>query len=269
MQEALVVAIGYAVKEHRRVIVLRPLVRSPGCVWKVGMKRTYVIGDIHGCYREFKRLLDLCSDDADGKPARLITLGDYVDRGPDSFDVVQLIRHRLADEYPVFKSIINLKGNHEDMMVQAVLGGELRDKQDWVSSNNGGDATVERYPNKKALLDDAKWLAALPTSCEDKLRYYVHAGIRPGIRLKEQNDADKLWIRDLFLKHKAPYEKYVVHGHTPVEKPDVQANRINIDTALVFGGRLTAAVFDDLQAEAIDLLQVKAMSLEKKEAGRR
>ena len=183
---------------------------------KVAMRRTYVIGDIHGCYREFKQLLDLCSDDADGKPARLITLGDYVDRGPDSFGVVQLIRHRLAGEYPVFRSIINLKGNHEDMMVQAVLGGELSDKQNWVSSNNGGDATVESYPNKNILLDDAKWLAALPTSCEDKLRYYVHAGIRPRIRLKEQNDADKLWIRDLFLKHKAPHEKYVVHGHTPV-----------------------------------------------------
>jgi serine/threonine protein phosphatase 1 len=228
------------------------------------MKRTYVIGDIHGCYREFKQLLELCSDDADGKPARLITLGDYVDRGPDSFGVVQLIRHRLAGEYPVFRSIINLKGNHEDMTVQAVLGGELSDKQNWVSLNNGGDATVESYPNKNILLDDAKWLAALPTSCEDKLRYYVHAGIRPRICLKEQNDADKLWIRDLFLKHKAPHEKYVVHGHTPLAQcvPDVQANRINIDTALVFGGRLTAAVFDELQAEAVGLLQVKAMSLE-------
>jgi hypothetical protein len=160
-------------------------------------------------------------------------LGDYVDRGPDSFGVVQLIRHRLAGEYPVFRSIINLKGNHEDMMVQAVLGGELSDKQNWVSLNNGGDATVESYPNKNILLDDAKWLAALPTSCEDKLRYYVHAGIRPRICLKEQNDADKLWIRDLFLKHKAPHEKYVVHGHTPLAQcvPDVQANRINIDTA--------------------------------------
>ena len=136
------------------------------------------------------------------------------------------------------------------------------DKQNWVSSNNGGDATVESYPNKEVLLDDAKWLAALPTSWEDKLRYYVHAGIRPGIRLEEQDDADKLWIRDMFLKHKAPHEKYVVHGHTPVRKPDVQFNRINIDTALVFGGRLTAAVFDDLQAEAIDFLQMKAMSLE-------
>jgi serine/threonine protein phosphatase 1 len=226
------------------------------------MQRTYVIGDIHGCYREFKQLLELCSDDAGGKPARLITLGDYVDRGPDSFGVVQLIRHRLAGEYPVFRSIINLKGNHEDMMVQAVLGGELSDKQNWVSSNNGGDATVESYPNKNILLDDAKWLAALPTSCEDKLRYYVHAGIRPRICLKEQNDADKLWIRDLFLKHKAPHEKYVVHGHSPVRKADVQSNRINIDTALVFGGRLTAAVFGGLQAEAVDLFQVKTMSLE-------
>jgi serine/threonine protein phosphatase 1 len=81
------------------------------------------------------------------------------------------------------------------------------------------------------------------------------------VRLKEQNSADKLWIRDLFLKHKAPHERYVVHGHTP-PKPDVQANRTNIDTALVFGARLTAAVFDDPRAEAIDLLQVKVMSLE-------
>jgi serine/threonine protein phosphatase 1 len=112
----------------------------------------------------------------------------------------------------------------------------------------------------RIVSDDAKWLSALPTSYEDELRYYVHAGIRPGIPLKEQNDVDRLWIRDLFLQHKAPHEKYVVHGHTPVRKPDVQANRINIDTGLVFGGRLTAAVFDDLQAEAIDLFQVKATS---------
>jgi serine/threonine protein phosphatase 1 len=221
------------------------------------MKRTYVIGDIHGCYREFKQLLDLCGEHAEGMPSRLITLGDYVDRGPDSFGVVQLIRHRLAVEYPVFKSIINLKGNHEDMMVQAVLRGELSDKQNWVSSNNGGDTTVESYPNKIALAEDAKWLAALPTSWEDELRYYVHAGIRPGVPLKEQDDADKLWIRGLFLKHIAPHEKYIVHGHTPVKRPDVQANHINIDTALVFGGRLTAAVFDDLQAKPIDLFQVK------------
>jgi serine/threonine protein phosphatase 1 len=126
----------------------------------------------------------------------LITLGDYVDRGPDSYDVVQLIRHHLAGEYPMFQSIINLKGNHEDMMVQAVRGGELSAKQTWVSSDNGGDATVESYPNKETLLEDAKWLPALPTSYEDRLRYYVHAGIRPGLPLKEQNDADKLWIRE-------------------------------------------------------------------------
>jgi serine/threonine protein phosphatase 1 len=159
------------------------------------MTRTYVIGDIHGCYREFERLLNLCSDHADVRPARLITLGDYVDRGPDSCGVVQLIRHRLAGEYTIFKSIINLKGNHEDMMVRAVLGGEPRAKQNWVSSDNGGDATVESYPNREVLLEDATWLATLPTSYEDKLRYYVHAGIRPGIALKEQNDADKLWIQ--------------------------------------------------------------------------
>jgi hypothetical protein len=141
------------------------LVRSLPASGKVVMKLTYVIGDIHGCYREFKQLLDLCSDVADGKPASIITFGDYVARGPDSFGVVQLIRYRLAGEYPVFKSNINLKGNHEEMMVQGVLGGELSEKQNWLSSNNGGDATVEIYPNKNVLLDDVKWLVGLPPSC--------------------------------------------------------------------------------------------------------
>ena len=221
--------------------------------------RTYVIGDIHGCFQEFVALLDLCSAHAAGKPARLITLGDYVDRGPDSFRVVRLIRHRLRSLYPSFASIINLKGNHEFMMARAALGGETGDKESWVSPDNGGDATVESYPNIELLRDDAAWLAELPTSCEDALRYYVHAGIRPGVRLKDQNDEDKLWIRRLFLKDRTPHEKYIVHGHTPVLKPDAQENRINIDTAAVYGGRLTAAAFDGLQRKPVAILQVKAM----------
>jgi len=220
--------------------------------------RTYVTGDIHGCFQEFVKLLDLCSAHAAGKPARLITLGDYVDRGLDSFRVVRLIRHRLRSAYPGFTSIISLKGNHEVMMAQAALGGERSVKQTWVSPDNGGDATVESYPNIELLRDDAAWLAELPTSYEDELRYYVHAGIRPGVRLKDQNDDDKLWIRRLFLNHKTPHEKYIVHGHTPVLNPDAQENRINLDTAAVYGGRLTAAVFDCLQPKPIAILQVKA-----------
>ena len=220
--------------------------------------RTYVIGDIHGCFKEFVELLDLCRAHAAGKPARLITLGDYVDRGPDSFQVVRLIRHRLRSLYPGFASIKNLKGNHELMMAEAALGGELSVKQTWVSPDNGGDATVESYPNIELLRDDAAWLAELPTSCEDELRYYVHAGIRPGVRLNDQDDGDKLWIRHLFLKDRTPHEKYIVHGHTPILKPDAQENRINIDTAAVYGGRLTAAVFDGSQPKPIAILQVKA-----------
>ena len=140
------------------------------------------------------------------------------DDGPAG--VVQLIRHRLASEYPIFKSIINLKGNHEAMMVQAALGGALH-KLIWVGPDNGGDATVESYPNNATMLDDAKWLAALPTSFEDTLRCYVHAGIRPDVRLSEQKDADKLWIRGLFLRHKtrfcckfrgSPYSGYIDPG---------------------------------------------------------
>ena len=121
--------------------------------------RTYVTGDIHGCFQEFVELLDLCSAHAAGKPARLITLGDYVDRGLDSFRVVRLIRHRLRSTYPGFTSIINLKGNHEVMMAQAALGGERRVKEAWVSPDSGGDATVEGYPNLELLRDDAAWLS--------------------------------------------------------------------------------------------------------------
>ena len=220
------------------------------------MTRTYVIGDIHGCRRELGRLLDLCSAHARGKPARLITLGDYVDRGSDSFGVVQLIRRRLAAEYSLFTSVITLKGNHEAMMAEAALGGDRRAKRTWVNPDNGGDATIESYPDLETLRDDARWLAALPASFEDALRYYVHAGVRPGVPLKDQTDADRLWIRGAFLKHRGPHEKYVVHGHTPVEKPDVRPNRVNLDTALVYGGRLTAAVFDEANVEPIDVLQV-------------
>ena len=222
------------------------------------MRRTYVIGDIHGCRREFGRLLDLCSAHARGEPARLLTLGDYVDRGPDSFGVVQLLRRRLAAEYPVFASVVALKGNHEFMMAEAALGADCRAKEDWVSGDNGGSATVESYPDLETLRDDARWLGDLPTSFEDALRYYVHAGVRPGVPLKDQTDADRLWIRSAFLRHRARYEKYVVHGHTPVEKPDLRPNRINLDTALVYGGRLTAAVFDDTSGEPIDVLQVRS-----------
>ena len=220
--------------------------------------RTYVIADIHGCFQELVELLDLCGAHAAGKPARLITLGDYVDRGPDSFRVVRLIRHHLPRLYPGFASIINLKGNHELMMAQAALGGDLAAKETWVSPDNGGDATVESYPNIELLRDDAAWLAELPTSCEDELRYYVHAGIRPGVSLNDQNDRDKLWIRHAFLKDRTPHEKYIVHGHTPVLKPDAQDNRINLDTAAAYGGSLTAAVFDGSQPKPITFLQVKA-----------
>lgn len=154
------------------------------------MRRTYVIGDIHGCRREFGRLLDLCSAHARGEPARLITLGDYVDRGPNSFGVVQLLRRGIAAEYPVFTSVIALKGNHEAMMAEAALGGDRRAKEDWVSSDNGGGGTVESYPDLETLRDDARWLDDLPTSFEDELRYYVHAGVRPGVALKDQTDTD-------------------------------------------------------------------------------
>ena len=108
-------------------------------------------------------------------------------------------------------------------------------------------------------------MRALPTSHEDELRYYVHAGIRPGVPLDQQTAETKLWIRDSFLRHRGPFPKYIVHGHTPTTyldpqqtMPDVRDNRCNVDTGAGMNGPLSAAIFNDRQTKPIHTISVGA-----------
>ena len=192
------------------------------------MALTVVIGDIHGCYNQLMELMDKVytwNDD----PKKFIFLGDYVDRGPDSAKVVQYMI-----DHPEF---ICLKGNHEDMM----LAG---DQMWWM---NGGNKTYDSYKevSKEKVEEHLEWMRNLPTIYEDEHRIYVHAGLMPGVALEDQTEHVKLWIRDEFLNNQYDFGKLVIHGHTPRRQVDIQPNRINLDTAGVFGGKFTAAFFKD------------------------
>jgi serine/threonine protein phosphatase 1 len=133
----------------------------------------------------------------------LIFLGDYVDRGPDSLKVVRRLR---MIEGP---SVICLRGNHEQMMVECEEGLEL-----W--RDNGGAETKSAHNGQEDQFeDDRVWMSRLPTSFEDELRIFVHAGIKLGQPLAGQTDHTKLWIRGGFLRFKGAFPKYEVHGHTP------------------------------------------------------
>jgi serine/threonine protein phosphatase 1 len=214
---------------------------------------TYAIGDIHGCSDLLVRLLRNVRDHASGRPYRLVFLGDYIDRGPDSAGVVHIVRELQKVDA---ESVICLMGNHEDMLLQCVadLGKTL-----WWLENGGGEAMRSfRVSSPRSIPKDVlEWMAGLRTSYEDERRIYVHAGLAPGRPLGEQNDRDRLWIREPFLSSDFDFGKHVVHGHTPLTglRPDVRHHRTNLDTAAVFGGPLTAGVFTNLQDEPIAFLR--------------
>jgi serine/threonine protein phosphatase 1 len=216
-------------------------------------RRVYAIGDVHGCDRQLAELHELVADDLKRRPCKLATLvhiGDYVDRGPDSAGVVR----RIMQGSPAKGlSVVNLMGNHERTMLDA-LGGQRAAATDWLYS--GGRPALESWgvdPESPAT----SWAEAIPAAEQHFLRklelcheeggyFFAHAGVRPGISLHEQAAEDLLRIRHAFLTSEADYGAVVVHGHTPVRQgPEVYANRINIDTGAVFGRELTCLVLEE------------------------
>jgi serine/threonine protein phosphatase 1 len=213
-------------------------------------------------------MLDLIEADAKtrGHVERrtLIFLGDYVDRGPDSRGVVE----RLIGDLPEGFETHFLKGNHEAILLDFLAEPWRLDH--WLL--NGGDATMESYGVDTARLarlgaPPEIWRNAFAEALPDAhLRFlkrlklsvsfgdylFVHAGVRPGVPLSAQLEADLVWIRGPFLNHSEPFGKVVVHGHTPDREPVMRPNRIGIDTGAVFTGRLTAL---RLQGSALDFLQ--------------
>jgi serine/threonine protein phosphatase 1 len=206
---------------------------------------TYAIGDIHGCYTKANNLVRHCLTHCGQKSWRLVFLGDYVDRGKRCRETVELLIS-LQERWP--GQVDCLRGNHEELVI---LASEGADPAVWMV--NGGDATLDSYgvdspaDIPRRHLD---WMGALPLSVSDERRYFVHAGVRPGIPLESQTKDALIWIREPFLSDPRDHGRLVVHGHTPLESgiPDLRANRLNVDTGAVYGGPLTAAVFDNKTA---------------------
>lgn len=205
---------------------------------------TFAIGDIHGCLGKLKSLLTACDAFSDGQSARFIFIGDYIDRGPQSREVIDLLIEggRSRD-----RGFVSLRGNHEEMLLRAA--DKHRSDRDLVTWwGNGGEATLESYgvdDPSDLPAEHLDWMRSLPLQSSDPHRLFVHAGIRPGIALSSQSAEDLLWIREPFLSSAEDHGAFVVHGHTPTptRKPDLRPNRVNIDTGACFGGPLTAAVF--------------------------
>lgn len=216
---------------------------------------TYAVGDVHGCLDKLEALIAACRRHAGGEEMLWVFLGDYIDRGPQSAGVV---RYMLGLQADASQHVIALKGNHEATVV-ALLDGSFP-AMDWLC--NGGTATLSSYGVRnvgelpKAHLE---WMRSLPLTYDDGRRLFVHAGVNPRRPLDAQDDQDLIWIREPFLSDHRDYGRLIVHGHTPLEtaKPDLRPNRLNLDTAAVFGGPLTAAAFDDTQTGPIAIIQAQ------------
>jgi serine/threonine protein phosphatase 1 len=183
-----------------------------------------------------------------------VFLGDYIDRGPDSRGVLEFVidlQRRMPSQ------VVCLCGNHEDLALNAIDDASQIDQ--WVV-HNGGDKALRSYGAthpSEVPADHVAWLRALVTHHDDGRRFFVHAGINPARPLDRQNRHDLLWMREPFLSDPRDYGRFIVHGHTPIKggQPDLRVNRVNVDTAAVLGGPLTAAVFDEVQTAPIGFLQ--------------
>lgn len=215
--------------------------------------KIFAIGDIHGCFFELKDLIEKLPLESDSK---IIFLGDYIDRGPKSRDVIEYI-FQLGNQYEV----VALMGNHEAMLLDF-----LRDPSSALAGYfilNGGSATLASYvvSGSEYIFPDhhLKFIAELPFFYETDKHFFVHAGI-PNIKLSKLDfdlyKNDMLWLRESFLKSKFKWEKIVVHGHTPTTEVEITKNRINLDTGCVFNGLLTA-----MEVTTQSTYQVKAKGI--------
>ena len=219
--------------------------------------RIYAVGDVHGCLAELDSLLGRIEADcsAYAGATHLVFVGDLVDRGPDSAGVVRRLRlGPLPCERQSF-----IMGNHEEAMI-AVYEGELESLSGWLTY--GGAETLESYGLDRTEVFrlgqnlPRRMQAAIPQedvafirSFKDKVSLgdylFVHAGVRPGVPLSEQQANDLRWIRSEFLDDdETDHGAVIVHGHTICEEPEVRTNRIGIDTGCYSSGRLTALVLE-------------------------
>lgn len=228
-------------------------------------KRCYAIGDVHGCARELSSLLDMIRADHESRPEKktaIVSLGDLIDRGPDSRGVIEIF---MSVDIPGCSTHI-IAGNHEEMLITG-LTDDPSVLPNWL--RHGGYAFCESYG---LIAEDlmgvdgdtarARILDVLPQSHIDFLKgtleqvrfgdyLLVHAGVNPARPLDDQDSHDLRWIRNEFLLSEKDFGAVIVHGHTVFDEADIRPNRISLDTGAYKTGRLTAIRLEDNEKELI------------------
>ncbi len=217
-----------------------------------GARLLYAIGDVHGCYDQLCEAVARIEAHAARRDYRAILLGDYVDRGPQSREVVELAR-ALVTEQRAKGRWFALRGNHEALMIDGVGGANY---ELWLE--NGGGATLDSYvDHAEEVREHAAWFESLPTLIETENHVFVHAGLSPRYAsLAEQPDEVRLWIRG-WERNEHDFGKHVVYGHTPRDKPMLRTLSTGLDTGACYGGPLTVGVFDaSVKAGPTDIIQI-------------
>lgn len=211
--------------------------------------RVFAVGDVHGSFSALEALLNKL-------PLRwgidyLVFLGDYIDRGPNSRKVIELIME-IKNTYP--GHVFPLKGNHEWMFERYLKGIDTE-----VFLYNGGYETLRNYFEEGKLnipKDHISFIQSLPLYLEIGQYFFVHAGINPEKPLSEQSEEDFLWIRQRFYLYPGKYPKKIIFGHTPFPDVLLLEDRIGIDTGCVYGGKLTAIMLPEEEIFQIECRRI-------------
>ena len=227
---------------------------------------TYAIGDIHGHLDLLRQAHDrIARDQASHGAAPIIHIGDLVDRGPDVRGVIDYLRLGIA----AGENWVVLKGNHDRMFAGFLQDMHwhdpgLRSDLSYMHYRIGGAETLASYGVRNAadrptasVHHDAvlavppehlHFLQGLPTSLTRGKAVFVHAGIRPGVPIGDQDETDLLWIRKVFLDDPRDHGPLIVHGHTAIDGPAHYGNRLNLDSGAAYGGALSAVVIEGRDA---------------------
>ena len=228
--------------------------------------RAYAVGDVHGRLDLLDQLLDKIHEDLNRRPAKkvlLVFVGDLIDRGPGSAQVVERLRTYI---HPNVQTAFIL-GNHEEVLLRILAGdAELITKWRWF----GGTECLSSYGVDTVKLAKMKVEDALEVICaaiprehiefletfDDSCRFgdylFVHAGIRPGVEIDQQRQSDLRWIREAFLFDETDHGFIVVHGHTIRPEVEIRGNRIGIDTGAYQSGVLTALAIEGSESWFLD-----------------
>ncbi len=230
--------------------------------------RIYAIGDVHGYLNLLETLHQKIDIDLKKHPVnkyRIIFVGDYIDRGPDSAGCVEYLVNLLADN----SNVICLKGNHEDKLEQFLI--KPADVADSFFTYGGADCatsygvdmtgyngTTDEKLQKCAELGEKipkhhrEFYSRLPATVTYGDYLFTHAGVRPGIALDQQSEHDLIWIRYDFISHQSLYDKVIVHGHTPAYPMEILPNRINVDTHAYHTSVLSCIVLEGTDYRVIE-----------------